>query len=88
MIAAYVYDQVGQKDQILDMIRWFLRKRQTIPFDLVLLADYSMKQIEVSGRPGPTKPGAATLLSQVGNYVSPAWPMLTQGWARLAGRSI
>ena len=82
VIAAYAYDQADRKDQIVDMIGWFIKKRQTIPFDLVMLADYPMDQIEALAAQVWQKSGARQALTEVGAWVSPAWPMLTQGWAK------
>ncbi len=86
VIAAYAYDQAGRRDQIVDMIRWFIRERQTIPFDLAMLADYAIDRIEALAEESWGKRGARQVLAEVGAWVSPAWPMLTQGWAKLPGK--
>ncbi len=73
VIGAYAYDQLNRLDQIVDMMDWFVRKGQAIPYDIALLANFTQQQIEnlvgTSNHPVP--------------HVAPAWPMLTQGWLRL-----
>jgi hypothetical protein len=86
VIAAYAYDQAGDKAQIVDMIDWFIGKWQTVPFDLVMLAGYSMKQVNAAAARRIQLGGDQVVLAELGTWVSPAWPMLTQGWARLPAR--
>jgi hypothetical protein len=83
VLAAYAYDLAGRPDQIVDMIRWFLREGQTIPFDLVMLAKLELAEVKALAWEGA--PWLRRLLEdEPHRAIAPAWPMLTQGFARLS----
>jgi hypothetical protein len=82
VLAAYAYDLAGRRDQIVDMIKWFLREGQTVPFDLVMLASLDLAGVqELARREVPW--AAPDYEREPHRAIAPAWPMLTQGFARL-----
>lgn len=83
LLAAYAYDKTGRKDQIIDMIKWFIRKEQSIPFDLVMLAGISEQDLRHLINT-TDKFWNNEYARELGAWVVPTWPILTQGWSRIS----
>lgn len=83
VLAAYAYDKVGRQDQIIDMVKWFIRMEQSIPFDLVMLADLTQDELETL-IDETDKTWNGQIAATLGAWVVPTWPMLTQGWSQIS----
>lgn len=52
IFAAYAYHQAGAVDRIRDMIRYFVKQKQTVPFDVYLLSGLRREEIQCEIAPG------------------------------------
>jgi hypothetical protein len=65
VFAAYAYDQAGQTEKIVDMIRYFQDVSQTVPYDIAMLSGIDRSEIHV-----PIAP-AFPMLTQGWAYLDP-----------------
>lgn len=101
VVAAYLYDRLGDIDSIRQLAWFYARQGQAIPFDIALLAQlpgeaapngFTIDLPAIGGRASASEDGGegASLFQATsaidGAYVGGRFPFLRQGWARLEQR--
>lgn len=92
IVAAYLYDSVGDVDNIRRMCIYYDQHGQDVPFDIALLARAPLEvingrlavvvpKVSATDRPGPVFAREATEQKTVG--VAGVAPLLRSGWAKL-----